>query len=187
VELAVNTALQTETDPNKLDEFANSLPAQYATYAGILHARASLLRASPNPPAPAPVPPPPAPQPSPPPPVNPPAPIPIDPTPPPAPLPPAPDVPPPAPVEPASNAVFPEPGSIAYVTTHDTGPSGNLNLHESPALSSPIVEQWPHGGTLVIAGDPAVDADGYHWIPVFDSNAEEAWAVSQYLGPTPPA
>lgn len=43
---AVQIALLNETDPAKLDEFANSLQPDYANYATQLHAKAALLRAA---------------------------------------------------------------------------------------------------------------------------------------------
>lgn len=42
---AVQVALLNETDPAKLDEFANSLQPEYASYATQLHAKAAVLRA----------------------------------------------------------------------------------------------------------------------------------------------
>lgn len=45
---AVQVALLNETDPTKLDEFANSLQPDYAQYATELHAKAAVLRAGGN-------------------------------------------------------------------------------------------------------------------------------------------
>jgi len=57
VKRAVLTALSTETDPHKLEEFANACAAlNYADYANQLHARASAIRGGNAPPLPLPAP-----------------------------------------------------------------------------------------------------------------------------------
>ena len=174
VQKAAQIALQSETDPNKLDEFADSLEPDYHDLATQLHARASLLRAGGGaqpavyrpppgvspPPAPAPLPPP--------------APAPL---PPPQPMPGP--LPPPAPAAPPD---FPAPGSIAYVTTHDSGPSGVLNVRTGPGMGSPVVFAAQHGSALQILGTPQGG-----WYPVEAASGDQGWASGQFLGAQPPA
>lgn len=185
VKLAVQTALNIETDPAKLNEFADSLLPDYVDYATQLHARATQFTGQPIPvigPAPTPsgggggaLPPVPVPVPQP------------SPQPAPAPLPlpePAPQ-PQPVPVpNPTPQAVFPDPGSTAYVTTHDTGPSGRLNIRDTPSTSGNVIGQVEHGTGLTIEG-PAVA--GGAWYPVVTPMGAEGYAFAQYLGPQPPA
>ena len=166
VQKAAQIALQSETDPNKLDEFADSLEPDYHDLATQLHARASLLRAGGGaqpavyrpppgvspPPAPAPLPPP-QPMPGP--------------------------LPPPAPAAPPD---FPAPGSIAYVTTHDSGPSGDLNVRSGPGMGSPVVFAAQHGSALQILGSPQGG-----WYPVEAASGDQGWASGQLLGAQPPA
>jgi uncharacterized protein YraI len=166
---AVNTALIRETDPAKLEAFAAALTPDYPNSAKLLLAKAATLRAAhptippavqivPVSPAPSPVPvaPPPAavvipsPVPGLPPIVIPPIVIPTAPAPTPAPLP-ALVLPSPTPA-PAAQPIFPAVGSTAFVATHDTGPSGDLNIRSGPSASTPSLGTVPHGSVLTISG-----------------------------------
>jgi len=182
---AVQTALKVETDPNKLDEFADSLEPDYHDFANQLHARAGLLRQGggggavqpavyhPPPgvsPPPTPISPPPEPNPGP-----------LPPPPPPTPVEPPPPAPSPVTPPPVAPPDFPAPGSIGYVTTHDSGPSGDLNVRSGPDMTNPVVFQAQHGSALQILGAPQ---NG--WYPVEAASGDQGYASGQYLGASPP-
>lgn len=183
VKLAVTNALAHETDPAKLNEFADSLLPDYPEYAQALHNRASqLLGVTPvvfiPPPAPHPMPPQPGPAPLPypyPPPLPQPGPAPLPVTPPPEPVP----VPNPPPTP---HIDFPNEGSTAYVITHDTGPSGSLNVRSGPSTGASIVTKIGHGTGVTIEG---LENNG--WVPITTPLGIEGWAATQYLGAHPPA
>ena len=104
-------------------------------------------------------------------------------TPPPNPNPPPPVPLPPAPVSPPNGIPFPQPGSIAYVATQDTGPDGNLNIRYQPTTAAAIVSSVSPGSSLTITGGP--DAEN-EWLPVRSPNGYEGWAYAAYLSGTFP-
>ena len=187
IKAAVATALQVETDPSKLQEFADSLLPDYASYSKQLSARAKQLStpgpmngvipqpavypSGPSgslPMAPQVVPPPPAPLYVPPP------------APPPPPVAPAPE-PEVVPNDPPTPEAFPDVGSTAYVVTHDTGPSGNLNIRSAPSSSGAVLSQVGHGTSVTIEG-----AIQNGWYPVTTPSGVEGYASANYLAALPP-
>ncbi len=185
IKLAVQTALNVETDPVKLNEFAESLLPDQAAYGQKLHDRAAMLAGVPpipvvNPGGGGIIIPEPRPQPQP-------VPSPIlPPVPQPQPLPSPQPTPEPVPVpnpDPTPHINFPDPGSTAYVVTHDTGPSGSLNVRDLPSTSGQIITKVGHGTGVTIIGAPTADG----WFPVRSPLGREGYASGQYLGATPPA
>lgn len=144
---AIQTALASEHDPNKLDAMAKTMLPDHPIAAAALSSQAISLRLQQF--VPAPIAPHDLPQvtPS----LPPPAPMPL----PPMPLPPIPPqfIPaPPAPaVIPASVLTN---GTPAIVTTHETGIAGRLNVRSGPGTSFPAVGTFEHGESVTVTGPP---------------------------------
>lgn len=147
--VAIQTALTSETDPNKLDAFAASLLPDFPIASAALTARAMSLRVA----AAANVPPPPPPViPLPPQGVIIPAVIPATPFTPPIPIPVIPPFTPP-PIQPIVFSDWPKQGTV---TTHDTGPSGALLVRVAPAGDALEIGSNPHGAAITVTG-PAIN------------------------------
>ena len=85
---------------------------------------------------------------------------------------------PPAPVFGPTATPFPNPGSMAYVATHDTGPDGNLNIRATPSTSGKILSSVSHGSSLLITGGASPDGE---WYQVQTPAGVQGWAWAGYL------
>lgn len=152
--VAITTALNTETDPNKLDAFAKSLLPEFPIAAAALSSRAIALRLAQGAlPIPG---------------------LPITP-------PPLPNFPIPTPPG-ATPAVFPVPnvaGTPAIVTTQETGPNGRLNVRLTPdsTSSANIIGFYEHGANISVMG-PSING----FVPTTDGSTS-GFASSQFITP----
>lgn len=92
--------------------------------------------------------------------------------------PPSPGPQPPAPVYAPTPIPFPQPGSMAYVATHDTGPDGNLNIRATPSSAGKILSSVSHGSSLLITGPASGDGE---WFQVQTPSGVNGWAYAGYL------
>lgn len=151
---AVTTALQSETDPAKLQAFAQSLLPDFPIAAGQLNAKAAQILAGQHPAVTPAV-------------VTPSTPV-------------APSIPvslPTAQNPMAIPGVFPNPGSLARVSTQ-TDP---LNVRDQPTTSSNVIGQLQKGSTVTITGGPeSGPGSSSGWVHVQQGNLQ-GWASLDFL------
>ena len=88
-------------------------------------------------------------------------------------------------ITPAPNPPTPTPaGGITpgryMVSTHDTGPSGNLMMRDAPSTNGAIVEQLPHGSYVQASG---IVTNGF--AAVMAPDTQTGWSSLLYLTAAP--